>query len=38
MLKILNYLEDNWRILQRVDLEKLMQILFDDNLSISLNN
>jgi len=29
----LDYLKDNWRRLQRVDLGKSMQILFGDNLS-----
>jgi len=33
IFKILDYLEDNWRILQRIDLGKLMQILVGDNLS-----
>jgi len=28
----LNYLEDNWRRLQRIDLRELMQILIGDNL------
>jgi len=33
ILKILYYLEDNWRRLQMIDLGKVMQILVGDNLS-----